>query len=199
MLLYAAVGESVMYVKGPRETGAAWMTSLEIAERLNDTDYQMGALYGLCACRNLGGECQAPLVFAQRFCSLAVKQADPADLLIGDRMTGVVLHFLGDQASAREHIERMLARYVAPVRRSHTIRFQYHQRVVAAAFLARIFWLQGFPDRAMSTVQSIVDDPSVIGHARSLCTALAQTASPTSLFLPDLPATDPPRPTLLDD
>jgi DNA polymerase-4 len=36
-----------------------------------------------------------------------VKQADPADLLIGDRMTGVVLHFLGDQASAREHIERM--------------------------------------------------------------------------------------------
>jgi predicted ATPase len=198
MLLYAALGESLIYIKGPvRETGAAWMTALEIAERLNDTDYQMRALYGLWACRNLGGEYQASLVFAQRFCSLAVKQADPADLLIGDRMTGVVLHFLGDQASAREHIERMLARYVAPVRRSHTIRFLYDQRVVAAAFLARILWLQGFPDRAMSTVQSIVGDPPVIGHARSV--ALAQAACPISLLVGDLPATERAVATLLDE
>jgi len=197
MLLYAALGESLIYIKGPVETGAAWMTALEIAERLNDTDYQMRALYGLWACRNLGGEYQASLAFAQRFCSLAVKQADPADLLIGDRMTGVVLHFLGDQASAREHIERMLARYVAPVRRSHTIRFLYDQRVVAAAFLARILWLQGFPDRAMSTVQSIVGDPPVIGHARSV--ALAQAACPISLLVGDLPATERAVATLLDE
>src|SRR6266436_994083 len=200
MLLYAALGESLIYIKGPvRETGAAWMTALEIAERLNDTDYQMRALYGLWACGDLGGEYQASLVFAQRFCSLAAKQADSVDLLIGDRMTGVVLHFLGDQASAREHIERMLARYVAPVRRSHTIRFQYHQRVVAAAFLARIFWLQGFPDRAMSTVQSIVGDPPVIGHAHARSVALAQAACPISLFVGDLPAMERAVATLLDE
>src|SRR5712671_2298445 len=203
MLLYAALGESLIYIKGPVETGAAWMTALEIAERLNDTDYQMRALYGLWACRNLGGEYRASLVFAQRFCSLAVKQADPADLLIGDRMTGVVLHFLGDQASAREHIERMLARYVAPIRRSHTIRFLYDQRVVAAAFLARILWLQGFPDRAMSTVQStvqsIVGDPPVIGHAHARSVALAQAACPISLLVGDLPATERAVATLLDE
>src|SRR5712671_5372496 len=203
MLLYAALGESLIYIKGPVETGAAWMTALEIAERLNDTDYQMRALYGLWACRNLGGEYQASLAFAQRFCSLAVKQADPADLLIGDRMTGVVLHFLGDQASAREHIERMLARYVAPIRRSHTIRFLYDQRVVAAAFLARILWLQGFPDRAMSTVQStvqsIVGDPPVIGHAHARSVALAQAACPISLLVGDLPATERAVATLLDE
>jgi len=198
MLLYAALGESLLYIKGPgRETDAAWVTALEIAERLDDTDYQLRALYGMWACRNLGGDYQASL--AQRFCSLAAKQADPADMLIGDRMTGVVLHFLGDQASAREHIERMLARYVAPIRRSHTIRFQYDQRVVGAAFLARILWLQGFPDRAMSTVQSIVDDPPVIGHARSLCIALAQAACPISLFVGDLPAMERAVATLLDE
>ena len=200
MLLYAALGESLFYIKGPvPETGAAWMSALKIAESLNDTDYQLRALYGLWACRNLGGEYRASLAFAQRFCSVAVKQTDPADLLIGDRMTGVVLHFLGDQASAREHIERMLARYVAPVRRSHTIRFQYDQRVVAAVFLARIFWLQGFPDRAVSTVQSIVGDPPVIGHARSHCNALAQAACPISLFVGDLPAAEHAVATLLDE
>src|SRR5260221_5367281 len=134
MLLYAALGESLFYIKGPvRETGAAWLTALEIAERLEDTDYQLRALYGLWACRNLGGEYRASLAFAQRFCSLAAKQAHPAYLLIGDRMTGGVLHFLRDHASAREHIERMLARYVAPVRRSHTRRVQYHQPGVPGA------------------------------------------------------------------
>src|SRR3984893_5155257 len=200
MLLYAALGESLFYIEGPvREADAAWVTALEIAERLDDTDYQLRAFYGLWACRNLGGDLRAQLAFAQRFCSLAVKQADPADMLIGDRMTGVVLHFLGDQASAREHIERMLARYVAPIRRSHTIRFQYDQRVVGAAFLARILWLQGFPDRAMITVQSIVDDPPVIGHARSLCIALAQAACPISLFVGDLPAMERAVATLLDE
>jgi predicted ATPase/DNA-binding winged helix-turn-helix (wHTH) protein len=200
MLLYTALGESLFYIKGPvPETGAAWMYALEIAENLNDTDYQLRALYGLWACRNLGGEYRASLAFAQRFCSIAVKQTDPADMLIGDRMTGVVLHFLGDQASAREHIERMLARYVAPVRRSHTIRFQYDQRIVAAAFLARIFWLQGFPDRAVSTVQSIIGDPPVIGHARSYYNALAQAACPISLFVGDLPAAERAVATLLDE
>jgi hypothetical protein len=33
-------------------------------------------------------------------------------------MFGVVLHYLGDQTEARRHIERMLDRYIAPVRRS---------------------------------------------------------------------------------
>src|SRR5712672_414174 len=51
MQLSAALGWSLIYIKGPVETGAAWMTALEIAERLNDTDYQMRALYGLWACR----------------------------------------------------------------------------------------------------------------------------------------------------
>src|SRR5260221_290722 len=107
------------------------------------------------------------------------------------------LHPAQSRRSAGQHIERMLARYVAPVRRSHTIRFLYDQRVVAAAYLARILWLQGFPDRAMSTVQSIVGGPPVIGHARSV--ALAQAACPISLLVGDLPATERAVATLLDE
>ena len=90
MLLYAALGESLLYIKGPvRETDAAWVTALEIAERLGDTDYQLRALYGLWACRNLGGDLRAQLAFAQRFCSLRDRarriasgpEADPLDVV----------------------------------------------------------------------------------------------------------------------
>jgi predicted ATPase len=51
----------------------------------------------------------------------------------------------------------------------------------------------------MSTVQSIVGDPPVIGHARSHCNALAQAACAISLLVGDLPATERAVATLLDE
>jgi len=56
------------------------------------------------------GEFRAALTFAQRFHRLAVKQPDPADRLIADRMIGTVLRFMGDLSNARRRIERMLDR-----------------------------------------------------------------------------------------
>ena len=41
----------------------------------------------------------------------------------------------------------MLANFILLDQRSHDlIRFQYDQRVSARVYLARILWLQGFPD-----------------------------------------------------
>ena len=191
MQLYAALGGSLLYTKGPvRETGAAWATALEIAENRDDTEYQLRALRGLWACRITSGEYRIALAFAQRFRDLAANQADPADLLVGERMIGTVLHFLGDQTNARRHIEHMLARYVAPAHRSHIIRFQYDQRVAGRADLALILWLQGFPDQAMRAAQNTVDDARAIDHALSLCYALAQAACPVALSIGDLVAAE---------
>ena len=48
MQLYAALGVSLMQTKGAApDTSAAWTTALEIAERLDDTEYQLRALWGL--------------------------------------------------------------------------------------------------------------------------------------------------------
>ena len=191
MQLYAALGASLLYTKGPvRETGAAWATALEIAGNRDDTEYQLRALRGLWACRITSGEYRIALAFAQKFRDLAGNQADPADLQIGERMIGTVLHFLGDQPNARRHIECMLARYVAPAHRSHIIRFQYDQRVAGRADLALILWLQGFPDQAMRAAQNAIDDARAIGHALSLCYALAQAACPVALSTGDLRAAE---------
>jgi len=110
--------------------------------------------------------------------------------LIGDRLTGVALHFLGDQPGARLHLERMLARYVAPVQRSHAARFQFHQRVSARMTLARVLWLQGLPNQALSCVVTNIDDALAIDHALSLCNALANAACPIALLVGDLAAAE---------
>src|SRR5215470_19385418 len=105
-------------------------------------------------------------------------------------MVGASLHYLGDQTNARRHLEHMLAHYVDPVRRSHAVRFQYDQEVPARMVLARILWLQGFPDQALWTAQSNVEDARAIDHALSLCNALADAACPIALFTGDLEAAE---------
>jgi len=197
--LYSALGASLMYAKGPvPDTAAAWTRSLEIAQTLDDTEYQLRALWGLFPFRIRSGEHRAALALAQRFCGLAATSADPADRLIGDGMTGIALHHLGDQTGARRHIERQVSRYMAPDRRSHAVRFLFDQRVTGRVFLARILWLQGFPDEAMRISQGILDDTRAIDHTVSLCYALCVAACSVPLFVGDLVAVERSVAMLLD-
>ena len=187
MKLNAALGLSLMQIEGPRRADPEWTKALGLAERVDDAEYQLRVLWGLWACCLSGGDYRTMLPLAQRFCSLAARSVDPADELIGERMMGILLNYRGDQAQAREYTERVLDRYVAPAHRSHTVRFQFDHRVLASITLARILWLQGFPDRAIQIAQSSVDQARAIDHLMSLCNALARAACPLALFVGDLP------------
>ena len=173
MQLCAALGVSLMQTKGPApDTIAAWTTALELAERLGDTEYQLRALWGLWHFRVSRGECRPALELAERFSERVADAANPADRPVGERMIGASLHYLGDQPNARRHLEAMLRGYVASARRSHTIRFQYDQPLVARMILARILWLQGFPDQGLRLAHENVEDAREVGHALSVCGAL---------------------------
>src|SRR5262249_17772548 len=119
--------------------------------------------------------------------------------LIGDRMMGMLLHHRGDQAQPRDYLDRVRDRYIAPARRSHTVRFQFEHQVMASVTLARILWLQGFPDRAVQTAQNNADQVCAIDHRLSLCRALAHAVCPTALFLGDLPIAERTVAMLLDE
>jgi len=187
MQLETALGLSLFHTKGPaRETGSAWIRALAIADRLEDAEYQLRALWGLWSHRMSSGEYRAALAFAERFRGLTAKQHDPAARLIADRMIGSIRLFMGDLTNARRHIERMLSRYVDPLHRAHTIRFVWDQRVAGEIVLAVILWLQGFPDQAMRTAQRTIERAWASDHAISLCYALARAACPVALWVGDL-------------
>ena len=181
MHLQAALGVSLNYTTGPvPATEAAWTKTLEIAKSLGDLEYQLRALRGLWAHWMNAGEYRASLAIAYEFSALAATTGDPAALGAADRMAGIILHYLGDQTGARQHLERRLARAVSPVRQSQPVRFLIDQRVAARSLLARILWLQGFPDQAVSTARLAVEEAEASGHALSLCHALAQAACPVA-------------------
>jgi predicted ATPase/DNA-binding winged helix-turn-helix (wHTH) protein len=185
MQLYAALGAALFLTKGScPEMVAAFASAFEIAECLDDADYRLRALWGAFMEHITSLRYRAALAVAEKFCSYAVKSADPADKLIGDRLVGVALLALGDLESARRHIERMMGRYVA--RTSHIIRFQFDQQLLARSYHCRILWLQGFADQALRSIESHLVAARASDHPYSLFSGLLQTACPVALLVGDL-------------
>src|SRR6202034_594664 len=91
MELCAALATSVYYTRGVvPEVRTAWTTTLEIAERLSDVEFQLQALHGLALYHVSNAEYPISLAFGQRFCVLAEHHAAPhAVQLVGDRMVAV--------------------------------------------------------------------------------------------------------------
>jgi predicted ATPase/DNA-binding winged helix-turn-helix (wHTH) protein len=190
MKLLASLGAALRYDK---EAGSQieqiWTSALTIAENIGDIDYQMRCLSGLRNVRLSEGNLRETLSLARRFKAAAKHSTDPMDLLVGDRMIGYALHFMGDLTEARGHIENVL-RHIGSGHRAHIIRFVYDQRVLAYHILAEILWLQGFPAQAMHTARRNVDYAQSLGHELSLCNALGQCACPIALFVVDLVAAE---------
>jgi len=62
--------------------------------------------------------------------------------------------------------------------------------VTARITLARVMWLQGLADQALRVVESNIEEARTIGHALSLCNALANAACPITLLAGDLTAAE---------
>jgi hypothetical protein len=147
-------------------------------------------MYELYVYRLVTGDYRGALALAQTFAGVAAKTADPTDALIGGRLIGTVLHVLGDQAGARRHVEPLARADFATARRPHIVRYQFDQRVVAQSIYARILWLQGLPDQALTVAESIVGDVRAKDHLISLFYALVQAACPIALYAGALRSAD---------
>jgi predicted ATPase len=189
--LCAALGTSLIFTRVGMsyDVGSAWTRTLAIAESLDNIEYQLRALRGLWSIDIAIGQLRSSLTLAQRFYSLATRRGYPNDQLTGRRLIGTSQHYLGDQPSARQNIERVLAD-CAGDDGSRFFRFQLDLRVSARVSFARILWLQGFPDQAMRTVHSCVEEARELEHPISLCYALVVAACPIAYWVGDLSAAE---------
>jgi len=62
--------------------------------------------------------------------------------------------------------------------------------VAAGTFLARVLWLQGFPDQAMRTAEGNVEDAHAANHVMTLCSTLSQAPCHIALLVGDLAAAE---------
>jgi hypothetical protein len=185
MKLFSALGASTF--EAP-QMGVAFTRALDIAKSLGDTEYQLRALCGLYFNHTGSGRYRIALQFAQKFYDLAKSGSDTNHQLYSERTMGVAKHLLGDQISARRHLEQVLSHDTTVDHSLSVIRFQTDLRVSAHAFLARVLWLQGFPDQAVRAAEIGTEEARATGHAISLCYALALAACPIAVWVGNLNA-----------
>ena len=187
MILHAALGASLTYTTGPvAATHAAWSNALRLAERHDDSDFRLRALRGLWSYHMNLGEYRQALARADEFCALAAQAANPLTSRAGDRMVALLQHYLGEQTAARKRVEWVIGDHAGEPRPTSTTRFMIDQDVAAIALLARILWLQGFPDQAMRLAERALNRADAAGHVISRCHALAQAACPVAMWTGNL-------------
>jgi predicted ATPase len=199
MRLQATLGFTLFFSRGGvPETRAAWAEALRLAESLSDIEYRLRSLLGLWTAYLHAGRYLQALPIAQALYRLAVEAERPGDILTGDRMIGLSLHYQGDQTAAYPHLERTHLRYLANAPPSQIVRFGYDQQVTTSANLAWTLWLQGFADQASRLAQRTVAMAQASEHALSICYAMAVAACPIALWRGDLDAAERYAAILLD-
>jgi hypothetical protein len=185
--LYTALGTCQIFALGPlSETEAVWTKALGFAEKLNDDAYQLRAIWGLCVYQMYTGNIRTGLALAERFCAAAEKENDSVARLVGDRLAGRALHYLGNHKEARHRLDRMLSHSVAPALQPHISPFQFDHRTSAQSTLSSILWVRGLPDQALRSALDTLSGAQRTGHPISLCIALAHAACPIALNVGDL-------------
>src|SRR5262249_44597963 len=138
MRLLVALGTTALHTQDPGSAKAvgALTKALELAEHVGDAEYCLRAMWGLYIYRFRMGDYRSALMLAERFRGVATEPSAPSDVLVGERLIGVVRHVLGDQSGARRHIQPLVAADLSAGRQSHILRYQYDQRVISHSHYA---------------------------------------------------------------
>ncbi|WP_159948765.1 winged helix-turn-helix domain-containing protein [Rhizobium sp. 18065] len=186
MKLYTALGwPQMIAADAPGRGIEAWTASARIAEKLGDVDHQLRSIWGLWVDAINKAEPNTALGLTLRFAEMAAVSPDAADIVIGHRMKGATLHWLGRHTDAADCLSAMLAEYEGLPSAGHAIRFQFDQRVTARIVLSRCKWFLGREQEAMADVAATLEYAESIGHYASLTNALAEAACPLALMSGD--------------
>nr|WP_314565110.1 winged helix-turn-helix domain-containing protein [uncultured Pseudomonas sp.] len=176
MQLQLALGSLSYHAMGAApQTIAAFVGALRLAEERQDVAGQMRAISGHMAVNLCAGHYRQALAQSMQFDRLDPR-TDPLLGLSAQRLRVLAQHYNGNQALARHNAEQLIQRMAHSGhlnRFAHGIGVQYDQNVASLTVLARILWLQGFPEQAWRTASQALELALHINHGTSICYTLA--------------------------
>jgi predicted ATPase len=175
LALLIAYGSTLLNTGGDDARVEAMLRrALSLAETLKQQEYILRAGYSLWVHFLHRNDYRAAFNQAAQFRVNARRASDLTDMLIGNRMVGARLHYLGRQGAARWWLERALRQPMAAAQRSREARFGVDQRVAALTATARVRALQGQSDQAMAAARQAVAAVDQTSRIASLCHALGE-------------------------
>jgi len=154
LVLETTVGVPLIAVKGMAapEVERAYARARQLCLQVGDTPQLFPALFGLWWFYEVKPDLRAAYELAQQLLNLAGQGDDSARLVQAHRAMGQTLFFLGEFASAREHLEQAIARYDPQLHRSSAFIYVEHAGVITRGFAAHVLWYLGYPDRALEAM-----------------------------------------------
>ena len=107
--------------------------------------------------------------------TLAERRGMPVPLMIGHRLMGTSLLYVGDFAQGRAHLDRAIALYSPAEHRVFATRFGHDVRAAALSFRSWALWLLGYPQLAFDDANLSLKDARELGQAAALMFSLAIT------------------------
>jgi predicted ATPase/DNA-binding winged helix-turn-helix (wHTH) protein len=188
--LRIALGHAIWYsANDPDRMQAAFTRALEISEAIGDRSAQLQALWGLWAARRSRGEYKTALGVARQYEDVAMAFGDPKFVSLANRILSINHHYLGDQDLALRliaSVQSQAAQSGPQKIRSANNDFQLDRHVAMTTLVARIRWLQGFPDQAAASAREAIEAALKTRHGLSLGYALCMAGCPVALWIGDL-------------
>jgi DNA-binding SARP family transcriptional activator/predicted ATPase len=159
------------------ETGRAYARAYALCAQLSDAATLISVLRGQSAFHFTRGEYSAAREDAENLLRLSEKQDDSRATLGGHLMMGASLHFSGEFASSKRHLERVLAIYASETHRLPPSPMIADVKVNALSLLAHDLFMRGHQDQALSQAEQAVFWGRTLRHSHSLAYALWHAAA----------------------
>jgi class 3 adenylate cyclase/predicted ATPase len=177
--LQLARGTSLFTTGGYSSAGApeAYARASELAEREGDPHQLSIAVYGLWQSASGAGRILDCRRLSDRLQQLTASKPDEGLRLQAHHAAWMTCLFGGEPATAREHCEAGLQLYDPERHRSHRLLYGGHDPGVCAGYRgAQVYWLLGFPDKALVIGSEALALAERIAHPFSLQLALVNNA-----------------------
>jgi TolB-like protein/class 3 adenylate cyclase/predicted ATPase/Flp pilus assembly protein TadD len=154
------------------ETGQAYARAGELWEQLGSPSEFLHIAYGQLRNHLYRGELDLAQRLAGDLLNLSQRNHS-AGLVLGHESSGRNLMFVGSFASARSHLEKVLALYDPISHRSLVPQVGFHPQVWSQAYLGIVLFCLGFPDQALAQSNAAVAEARRLAHAPPLAASLA--------------------------
>jgi len=185
MELQSRYGFAVLYTaKSIDEALTAMRRARDIGHALEDRHGDWMVLWGDIFLLTRDGDLRAALDQALKHEASTKGAAGSTSLILMDMMIGNLHHLLGDQFRAGARFQAILDRLRASQTCDRT-RTDIETGPNALATLAKIYWLEGYGDKAVATARQAIDDGSSTNSPLTLSSALLW-ATPIFVWVGDL-------------
>ena len=175
--LYHVKGSAAPETKMAAERARLLIEEAEaLGESPEDPLLVFSVLYGFWVANLVAFNGDVVRELSSQFLALAEKQGGTVPLMVGHRLKGVSLTYVGKFMEARTHLDRAIALYSRAEQGPLARQFGQDVHVAASSYLSLSWWFLGHADAALAVINQAIRDAREIGDATTLMYALGHAA-----------------------